>query len=85
MNEPRSGVRPETRTLDALIKATIARVEASTGSGPADTVLFLGNRHQAFPSAVVKDPVLEPVGQARVDGHPPCARRDRGQHRLPEL
>ena len=61
MNEPRSGVRPETRTLDALIKATIARVEASTGSGPADTVLFLGNRHQAFPSAVVKDPVLEPV------------------------
>ncbi|MFI0460070.1 MAG: STY4528 family pathogenicity island replication protein, partial [Candidatus Thiodiazotropha endolucinida] len=29
--------------------------------GAADTVLFLGNRHQSFPTAVIRDPVLEPV------------------------
>ena len=61
MGEPRSRIRPETRALDALIKGTIARAEVSTDSRSADTMLFLGNRHQSFPTAVVKDPVLEPV------------------------
>ncbi len=54
-------IRPETLALDKLIKATIARVEASPDGGAADTVLFLGNRHQSFPTAVIRDPVLEPV------------------------
>ena len=61
MNEPVSTIRPETRALDVLIQETVARAEASSGSGPADTMLFLGNRHQSFPTAVIKDPVLEPV------------------------
>jgi hypothetical protein len=61
MNETPPRLRAETRALDALIQAAIARVENPAGSGPADSLLFLGNRHQAFPTAVISDPVLEPV------------------------
>ena len=61
MNEQDRTVRPETLALDALIKETIARVEASTDGDATDTMLFLGDRHQSFPTAVIKDPVLEPV------------------------
>lgn len=61
MNEDTGAIRSETLALDALIQETIAQAEASTGQGPADRMLFLGNRHQSFPTAVVKDPVLEPV------------------------
>ena len=62
MNEVSAAIRSETRALDALIQKTIAQAEASAGKGPpADTMVFLGNRHQSFPTAVVKDPVLEPV------------------------
>jgi len=61
MNEDPAAIRSETRALDALIQETIAQAEASTGQGSADRMLFLGNRHQSFPTAVVNDPVLEPV------------------------
>jgi len=61
MDEQAGVIRPETLALDKLIKATIARVEASPDGGATDTVLFLGNRHQSFPTAVIRDPVLEPV------------------------
>jgi len=61
MNEQDRSVRPETLALDELIKETIARVEASPDGDATDTMLFLGNRHQSFPTAVIKDPVLEPV------------------------
>ncbi|MEW8056365.1 MAG: STY4528 family pathogenicity island replication protein [Candidatus Thiodiazotropha sp.] len=61
MDEQTGVIRPETLALDKLIKATIARVEASPDSGATDTVLFLGNRHHSFPTAVIRDPVLEPV------------------------
>ncbi|MEJ1337596.1 MAG: STY4528 family pathogenicity island replication protein [Candidatus Sedimenticola sp. (ex Thyasira tokunagai)] len=61
MDEQTEVIRPETLALDKLIKATIARVEASPDGGASDTVLFLGNRHQSFPTAVIRDPVLEPV------------------------
>jgi hypothetical protein len=61
MNEDPAAIRSETLALDALIQETIAQADASTGQGPADRMLFLGNRHQSFPTAVVKDPVLEPV------------------------
>ncbi|MES9958672.1 MAG: STY4528 family pathogenicity island replication protein [Sedimenticola sp.] len=61
MDEQTGIIRPETLTLDKLIKATIARVEASRDGGATDTVLFLGNRHHSFPTAVIRDPVLEPV------------------------
>jgi hypothetical protein len=60
MNDTGRAVRPETLALDALIRETVTRAEASTDGG-ADTMLFLGNRHHAFPTAVIKDPVLEPV------------------------
>ncbi len=61
MDEQAGAIRPETLALDKLIKATIARVESSPDGGATDTVLFLGNRHQSFPTAVIRDPVLEPV------------------------
>jgi len=61
MNDQVRAIRSETLALDKLIKATISRVEASPDGGATDTVLFLGNRHQSFPTAVIRDPVLEPV------------------------
>jgi hypothetical protein len=61
MNEIPANIRSETVALDTLIQKTIAQAEASAGNGSADTMVFLGNRHQSFPTAVVKDPVLEPV------------------------
>jgi hypothetical protein len=54
-------VRPETLALDALIQETLTRAKVSSETGTHDTLLFLGNRHQAFPTAVIKDPVLAPV------------------------
>lgn len=54
MNEQDRTVRPETLALDALIKETIARVEASTDGDATDTMLFLGDRHQSFRTAVIK-------------------------------
>ena len=48
MNEVSVAIRPETHALDALIQKRIAHAEASVGQGPADTMVFLGNRHQSF-------------------------------------
>ncbi len=61
MDEPGAGVQPQTLALDTLIRETIARTRASAECSPADTMLFLGNRHQSFPARMVQDPVLEPV------------------------
>lgn len=61
MNERDSTVRPETLALDALIQATIEHAEEGAPRTASDTMLFLGNRHTAFPTLVVQDPVLEPV------------------------
>lgn len=61
MGEGSRGLRPETHALDALIQATIERVQQEPGTKQSDTMLFMGNRHQAFPTLVVQDPVLEPV------------------------
>ena len=61
MGEGSRGLRPETHALDALIQATIERAQQESGSKQSDTMLFMGNRHQAFPTLVVQDPVLEPV------------------------
>jgi len=61
MNEKSITLRPETLALDALIRETVDRAKSSVGHGPADTMLFLGNHHQSFPTSVIKDPVLEPV------------------------
>jgi len=49
--------RPETYALDRLIQATTSRAQHSG----QDNLLFLGHWHQAYPTAVVCDPVLEPV------------------------
>ncbi len=59
MNEMPAAIRPETRALDTLIQQVIARTERAGGEG--DRMVFLGNRHQSFPTAVIEDPVLEPV------------------------
>lgn len=59
MAQDDSEVRPETYALDALIRETLAR--GRPGGSNTDALLFLGNRHHAFPVVVVHDPVLEPV------------------------
>ena len=59
MPEDDQELRPETFALDSLIQATIRR--AQNASGTQDAMLFMGNWHQAFPTQVVRDPVLEPV------------------------
>jgi hypothetical protein len=61
MNEAPVAIRPETLALDTLIQKAIAQAKDSVGDGSADTMVFLGNRHQSFPTVVVTDPVLEPV------------------------
>ena len=61
MGEGSRGLRPETHALDALIQVTIERAQQDSGTTHADTMLFIGNRHQSFPALVVQDPVLEPV------------------------
>ena len=61
MNEDSAAFRSETIALDALIQETIQQAETTSGQSPVDRMLFLGNRHQSFPNAVIKDPVLEPV------------------------
>ena len=54
-------LRPETHALDVLIKATIQCAKANTDATSPDTMLFMGNMHQAIPALVIQDPVLEPV------------------------
>ena len=49
--------QPETYALDRLIQAATSRTQNSG----QDNLLFLGHWHQAYPTAVVCDPVLEPV------------------------
>ncbi len=61
MGESSQGLRSQTYALDALIQATIERAQRDSSSTHADTMLFMGNRHQSFPTLVVQDPVLEPV------------------------
>ena len=61
MNDATPTLRLETLALDNLIRETLAAAEASINDGPIDQMVFLGNRHHAFPTALVKDPVLEPV------------------------
>jgi hypothetical protein len=61
MAHDEAALRPETHALDALIKATVERVKNQTDSDKADAMLFMGNWHQAIPSMVIQDPVLEPV------------------------
>lgn len=56
-----SEIRPETHALDALIRETITRARREGPAGAAEALLFLGNWHNAFPTVVVQDPVLEPV------------------------
>jgi len=58
MNEP---LRPETLALDALIEQTVAQAQNPALGGHEESMLFLGTRHHAFPTTVIKDPVLEPV------------------------
>ncbi len=52
---------PTSPTLQRLIAKTIAQLRHRMTDGDGDAVLCLGQRHQAFPTSVVIDPVLEPV------------------------
>lgn len=56
-----SGVRPDTLVLGTLIEAALERIAVNESNRHSDGMLFLGNRHTAFPARVVQDPVLEPV------------------------
>lgn len=57
----REPLRPQTLALDELVRQAVADVKASSGTQAGDTMLFLGNPHQAYPTLVITDPVLEPV------------------------
>jgi len=61
MADEEERLRPETIALDALIKATVAKIRAQTDPSLPDSMLFIGNWHQAVPAMVIQDPVLEPV------------------------
>ena len=61
MADEEEALRPETLALDALIKATVAKIRAQTDPSLPDAMLFMGNWHQAVPAMVIQDPVLEPV------------------------
>jgi hypothetical protein len=63
MTMSEDAIRPETRALDAYIAATVERLLAREGSeAPAhDSLLFLGNWHDAMPRLIFQDPVLQPV------------------------
>lgn len=61
MAHEEDALRPETLALDALIKATVAKVRDQSDPSLPDAMLFMGNWHQAVPALVIQDPVLEPV------------------------
>jgi len=52
-------LRPETHALDALIQASVLRLDGVPVAN--DAMLFVGNHHEAFPAQVIQDPLLEPV------------------------
>lgn len=53
--------RPDTLALDARIREAVTQAQRTVDPKPADSLLFLGNRHESFPTLVITDPVLEPV------------------------
>jgi hypothetical protein len=63
MTVSEAAIRPETRALDAYIAATVQRLLArADGEVPADdSLLFLGNWHDAMPRLIFQDPILQPV------------------------
>jgi len=56
-----SGPRPAPRAVGALILDAVDNLLRRSETESTDAMLFLGNGHQAFPSLVVLDPILEPV------------------------
>lgn len=56
-------IRPETRALDTFIQATVDRLLTAGNAGVQgdDSLLFLGNWHDAMPRLIFQDPVLQPV------------------------
>lgn len=61
MRRDQDALRAERQALRTLIQKAVKQLSKREGADPADTLLFLGNRHQAIPALVVQDPVLEPV------------------------
>lgn len=61
MRAPSSKRQAAPRFFHDLLQSAIADLRNRRGDGARDTVLFLGTRHQSFPTLVVEDPVLEPV------------------------
>jgi len=48
-------------SLAELLRKTIAQLRQQSPEAGGDAVLYLGTRHQAFPTLLVTDPILEPV------------------------
>lgn len=61
MRPESANLRADTQALTALIEKVVDQARQKTGGQPSDTLLFMGNWHQAIPALVVRDPVLEPV------------------------
>jgi hypothetical protein len=54
-------IRGTPRLVDEHLQAAIAALRAQDTDAARDAVLYLGQRHQAFPALVIQDPVLAPV------------------------
>jgi len=54
-----SSLRPETLALDALMQATVTRVDGEPVAN--DSMLFVTDRREVIPDGVIQDPTLEPV------------------------
>jgi hypothetical protein len=61
MNENPLAIRSETLVLDSLIRETVRQAESEPKRSATERVIFLGNRNQSFPTAVIRDPILGPV------------------------
>lgn len=84
MADSRESLRPETLALDALIQATVARVRSAGDDASTDALLFMGNWHQAVPSILIQDPVLEPVDKVVWMVIMLCASDARGRAAFPD-
>ena len=61
MRTQRQASGATSRLFTDLLNAAISQLRRAGGGAGRDAVLYLGQRHQAFPALLVSDPILEPV------------------------
>lgn len=61
MRTQRQASGATSRLFADLLNSAIAQLRRAGGGAGRDAVLYLGQRHQAFPALLISDPILEPV------------------------